>query len=187
MYIGVDGIAKSYTLQNHYYEAISNSVSDYVKEPDSFSVDFTKQIYHLPTWRMDLIPDSSCDLVLCVQVLPELSDRLVKKAIREFQRLLKPGGMLYVFDHGNKWKPGGNLDIDRAIERAGFSLEFRPYVADGRDTHGQIRIYRKRDPEIDQANQSNLKIRFLQFYADADALTGGLLTRLTRFKKQKLG
>lgn len=184
-YVAMEGIAKSYTLQNLYLNALSNHVSDYIDNPESFNLkDNLHQIYHLPTWRYDLLPNNYFDLVLCVQVLPELEPRLVKKMIKEFQRTLKVGGMLYVFDHGKKWKPGGNINIDSIIKQNGFTLEFQPHLADKRDIHGEIRIYRKTDPEILKLNNSNLYLKYKQFYAWLDALLGGKVNQLADFKKR---
>jgi SAM-dependent methyltransferase len=187
-YVGMEGIAKSYTLQNMYYHAISDNVCDYVENPDSFDIkDGKAQIYHLPTWRHDLLPDNHFDMVMCVQVLPELEPKLVKKMINEFHRTLKTGGMLYIFDHAKKWKPGGNIDIDKYVSENGFTLEFKPHLADIRDIHGEIRIYRKTDPEIIRLNSPNLKTRYWQFYAWLDAETGGFVNRLAQIKKKYIG
>src|SRR6185436_2502246 len=123
--VGMDAIPKSYCLQNVYYKALDKKVIDYVEE-QNFKIDFDQNcIYHLPTWRYDLLPSNSFDLVICVQVLPELNATLVKKMIHEFERILKPGAMLYIRDPGSRWKPGSRMNIDDYLSSHGFVLEFR--------------------------------------------------------------
>jgi 2-polyprenyl-3-methyl-5-hydroxy-6-metoxy-1,4-benzoquinol methylase len=182
--VSIEGIAKSYTLQNLYYNNINATFKDYIEHHNNFEFDENTQIIHIPTWRFDLLPDNYFDLVICVQVLPELTSKLVKSTIKTFSKKLKTGGMLYINDHAEKWKPGSNLNIDKFIKENGFVLEFQPHLGDSRDMHGQIRIYRKIDPEIIKLNNSNFKIKYRQFYSDIDTFLGGRITKLVKIKKR---
>ena len=183
--VGMDAVPKSYCLQHIYYKALGKKMIDYCDVPD-LKVDLTGNcIYHIPTWRYDLLPTASFDLVMCVQVLPEINSTLVKKMVVEFERILKPGGMLYIHDHGYKWKPGTQMNIDNYISQNGFVLEFRPHVIDNVDIHGFPRIYRKIDPAVIQSEKPSLKRIVRQQLENADALLGGRLSKLSRSIRNK--
>ncbi|RMG39427.1 MAG: hypothetical protein D6719_13360, partial [Candidatus Dadabacteria bacterium] len=69
VYIGVDAIPKSYCLQHLYYSVTDRPFYDYVVDPTSTVLDDNSRgIYHLPTWRFDLIPDNYVDKIVTVQV-----------------------------------------------------------------------------------------------------------------------
>ncbi|MBL7891061.1 MAG: methyltransferase domain-containing protein [Bacteroidia bacterium] len=180
-YIGMDAIPNSYTLQNLYYNQLTSNVYDYIDSPGSFKFSSGKKgIYHVPTWRSDLIPADSVDMVMCVQVLPELNTRLVKHMLVEFERMLKPGGMLYIRDHYEAWKPAGNFSINSFLNNNGFVLEFKPHIILDKDLHGIPKIWRKADPEVMKSLTRPLKAKIKQLAEDADALSGGLLAKLKR-------
>jgi len=179
-YVGMDAIPKSYCLQNLYYSSLDKPFFDYIEQPD-LTVDFsTNAIYHIPTWRHDLLPDHSFDLVMCVQVLPELNSTLVRKMIAVFDRILKPGAMLYVLDHGVKWKPGGRMNIDQHIMDSGFVLEFRPHVIDDVEVHGIPRIYRKPHPDVVKSQAPTTRKMVRQELENLDAVLGGRLSKLSQ-------
>ncbi|MEM7369280.1 MAG: class I SAM-dependent methyltransferase [Bacteroidota bacterium] len=176
LYIGMDAIPKSYCLQNLYYRSIDPNFREYVDQPAGFSVNLDQPgLYHLPTWRTDLIPDNSLDMVLCVQVLPELNGRLVRHMIDVFQRVLKPGGALYLRDHDQKWKPGYKFNLNHYLPQKGFALEFRPHIVDREDLAGVPRIWRKVDPRVQQSQEQTRKERMRQWVFELDALTNGKL------------
>ncbi|MFN8277452.1 MAG: putative sugar O-methyltransferase [Chitinophagales bacterium] len=179
-YIAMDAIPKSYCLQHLYFKTLNRGVVDYLDNPSAFSLDLNKEsgFYHLPTWRYDLIPSGSLDLVICVQVLPELSSELVRKMISEFSRMLKPGGMIYIRDHKDKWVPAGKVDKDAVLLKNGFVKEYEGHVMDKEDIHGIPRIWRKKDPKVMASQERTDKEKLRQFFADADAFTGGLLSRI---------
>jgi SAM-dependent methyltransferase len=163
VFVGMDGIENSYCLQHLYYSLMGRPLHDYMAVPASFAVKDEPGIYHLPTWRSDLLPENFFDMVLCVQVLQEINEQLVLYMLKTFQRCLKPGGALYIRDHEDVWQPAHTLRLGEMLPDFGFELEFRPYVIDSHphlyaghgtlpDIHGIPRIWRKRDPEYPVTN-----------------------------------
>jgi len=151
--IAVDGIPSSYLTQRAYYSVLGLRVADYLEHRiDGQDVDVAElqddhDVVHLPTWRLDLVPDSSVDLVCCVQVLKELPRQLVLHVLEEFSRVVKPGGSIYVRDHTLHHHPN-MLPIDQLLLANGFVLEFSPQVRDRVDIHGLPRVWRRMDPEL---------------------------------------
>ena len=181
MYVAVDAIESSYCLQNLYYRSITDNVMDYIEDPDNFKFDKNyKGIVHVPTWRFDLIPDNSMDLVMCVQVLPELNSKLITFIVEQFFRVLKPGGCLYIRDHAYTWKPSGQIDVEKHLAKNGFVLEFKAHIINDKDIHGVPRIWRKADPEVIKSQTMDLKAKIKLMYNNADAMTGGLLKKVTQ-------
>lgn len=154
VYVGMDAIELPYCLQNFYYKQFDLPLRDYIEEPGTFRLEEDPGIYHVPTWRSDLLPPDFFDLVICVQVLQEINEQLVRHMIDVFRRCLKPGGALYIRDHDLVWQPAHRLDLNRYLVDHGFVLEFRPYVVDNHpsiggaspDIHGIPRLWRKVDP-----------------------------------------
>ncbi len=154
VFISVDGIPKPYCLQHFYYSNIDRPFYDYVVDDSNFPLNSqSRGIYHLPTWRFDLIPDNYLDKIIAVQVLPELSDLLMKYICDQFRRILKPSGILYIRDHKDLWKPVHQLDIDRYLSENGFTKEFEGHVEDKVDFFGIPRIYRKTNPRVIEQQQ----------------------------------
>lgn len=167
LYCGIDAITKSYLLQNLYYSKLKCPFYDYMDDSDNFKIDQNKRgIYHLPTWRFDLIENESFDLVSCVQVLNELSFSLTVRVLKEFNRILKPGGALYIRDHENHKMVHGK-SIDMLLLKNGFVLEYRLHVSDAIDCHGIPRIWRKIDPEVVANNTKLHKLSFVQIIANS--------------------
>ena len=103
--VGMDAIELSYCLQNFYYSANDLPLYEYITTGE-LDIDADKPgLYHCPTWRWDLLPGNFFDLVICCQVLPELSPELAKFAIHLFLHALKPGGALYIRDHDTSFNP----------------------------------------------------------------------------------
>ncbi|MCD4781587.1 MAG: class I SAM-dependent methyltransferase [Candidatus Omnitrophica bacterium] len=144
-YVGMDAIPLSYCLQHFYYNHMSCSFYDYVISPEKITHPFGKGIYHIPTWRADLLPDSFFDMVICVHVLQELNSKLVNHMIKVFKRILKPGGAIYIQD-AEHWRSRHQLNIEKILLKSGFVLEFKPHIKIGEDFHGIPRIWRKIDP-----------------------------------------
>jgi SAM-dependent methyltransferase len=153
-FTGMDGIETAYCLQNLYYGFFTSRVHEYATDPDRFQIAADEGIYHVPTWRHDLLPSGFYDLITCVQVLAEINETLVKHMLEVFARVLKPGGALYLRDHENRWQPAHKLNVDAILSEMGFRLEFRPDWVDARhdprveqgmqpDVHGIPRIWRK--------------------------------------------
>lgn len=147
--IAVDGIAGAYLTQRAYYAGLGIDFVDYI-DVDDGALDMgalagSTQLVHLPTWRLDLIPDSSVDMVCAVQVLKELPRRLVWHVLEQFARVLKPGGTLYVRDHKQDHNPN-QMPLDDLISAHGLVLEFEPHVHDRVDIHGLPRMWRRLNP-----------------------------------------
>lgn len=146
VYVGIDGLELPYCLQHLYYQSLGLPLHDYVIEKESFEIKDQSGIYHLPTWRRDLLPKSFFDLVTCTWVLPEISERLAKEMVDVFYDVLKPGSALYIRDHDWPYRPVHQNDLNEYLEENGFVLEFRPHIIDKEDLHGTPRIWRKIDP-----------------------------------------
>ncbi|MCX7017130.1 MAG: class I SAM-dependent methyltransferase [Candidatus Sumerlaeota bacterium] len=147
VYVAMDAIPLSYCLQHLYYSHLRSSYSDYVLAASPFRVREEPGVYHLPTWRHDLLPSGFFDMVVCVQVLQELSPKLLLHILDVFWRVLRPGGALYVRDHEGPG-PKNRLILDRCLEAHGFDLEFHAHAVDMKDLHGIPRVWRKPDPEV---------------------------------------
>lgn len=185
LYVGMDAVPKSYCLQHTYYSSLGRPFTDYISNPQIFKIDdHSKGIMHLPTWRYDLLPDNYFNLVSCVQVLPELNSKLQKRMLAEFHRTLKPGGMLYIRDHAQTWRPAGKIDVDEYVRSLGFVPEFTPHIIDNKDLHGIPRIYRKADPAVTESRKVTMKQRLNEMINDADYYSGGILKKLVKKKKK---
>lgn len=153
LFVSIDGIPAPYLTQRLYYQALGLDVVDYIFDmPGAKSLDFGSitdkyDLLHLPTWRTDLLPNDTFDMVCCVQVLKELPPNLVIHLLQEIKRVLKPGGAFYVRDHPQFHNPN-QLPHDHLYLANGFILEFNPYVIDRRELWGVPRIYRKFDPKV---------------------------------------
>jgi SAM-dependent methyltransferase len=149
--VAVDAIPGSYLTQRAYYNGLGLRVSDYLDyfaEGSPFSFDNARQesnVIHLPTWRLELVPTNSVDLVCCVQVLKELPRRLLFYVVGQFARVLRLGGALYVRDHVQFHDPT-HMPVDEILSTSGFVLEFRPHIRDRFDVYGIPRIWRRFDP-----------------------------------------
>jgi len=185
VYVGMDAIPKSYCLQNLYYSNLDVPFYEYIDDSKGFKIDKNKSgIYHIPTWRYDLLPDNSFDLVIAVQVFPELNSKLKRKMLNEFRRVLKPGGMIYIRDHAATWKPEGKLDVDSYLEEIGFVLEFKAHIINDKDIHGVPRIYRKADPEVLKSQTMTFSSKLNQFINDVDKVSGGFVKKLGKKLKK---
>lgn len=142
-YIAVDAIEGPYLLQRAVLEALPDvELIDYMDDPEGFSIEPAApgliRAYHLPTWRLDLVPAGTVDLILCVQVLQELNAALVRFAIAEFARMVAADGRLFIRDH-EFWRPAHKLRISRLLGRTGWRLAARQLALDKVDTHGIAR------------------------------------------------
>jgi len=145
--VAVDAIPACYLVQRLYYRGLGLTVADYIDEDGEF--DYRRafdihQVIHLPTWRMDMIPTASIDLICAVQVLKELYGTALVHVLKEFARILKPGGALYVRDHVQFHRPN-QMPIDEMLSVNGFVIEYRPHVKDGIHVRGIPRLWRKYD------------------------------------------
>lgn len=182
VHVSMDGIPKSYCLQHFYYSQIDRAYNDYVIDASSFSLDEnSKGIYHLPTWRFDLIPDNYFDKILVVQVLQELNEKLVKYVIGEFRRILKPTGILYLRDHGNSWRPAHKLSVDEYLaNQGGFTLEYKMHAVDKEEIHGIPRIWKKTNPKVTEQEKVSVKQKMIETKQQIDSATGGKLKHVLK-------
>ncbi len=186
VFVAVDAIPKSYCLQHLYYSNSGREFHDYAVERDQFNLDEnSKGIYHVPTWRLDLIPDNYFDKILVVQVLQELNEPLVKYAISQFKRILKDTGVLYIRDHMNAWRPTHKLDVDEHLANNGFTLEFKPHIVDKEDLHGIPRMWRKTNPKVVEQAKIDTSQRMKEMRENIDASTGGQLKKIVQKIKGK--
>jgi ubiquinone/menaquinone biosynthesis C-methylase UbiE len=186
VFVAVDAIPKSYCLQHLYYSNSNRELHDYVVEKENFKLDEkSKGIYHLPTWRFDLIPDNYFDKIIVVQVLQELNEPLVKYVLNQFKRILKDTGVLYIRDHMNAWRPTHNLDVDSYLSNNGFILEFKPHIVDKKDLHGIPRMWRKLNPEVIEQEKISVNQRLQEMRENIDATTGGRIKKIINKVKGK--
>lgn len=144
VYVLMDSDEAAYVAQAEYIRRANVlPVRDYVDQPRDFVVSEQSGLYHLPTWRFDLLPPGFFDLIVCVDALPGLPDRLLRHMLPLFHRCLATGGGLYIRDAD---QDAEDHDLDRTLAQLGFVLEFRPYLFPGEDLHGVPRLWRKADP-----------------------------------------
>lgn len=184
-YIGMDAIVNSYCLQHPYYNGLGVPFADYIDAPSTFTFQPKLGIQHVPTWRSDLVPDGSVDLVMCVQVLPELNSRLVRHMLDEFHRVLKPGGALYIRDHAYTWKPTDTFNVEQHLGTNGFDPEFRAHIINDMELHGIPRIWRKALPDVIASRTRAWKQKLDQAVVDVETLTGGGFKRTLKKLKGK--
>lgn len=145
-FIAVDAVPGPYLTQRLYYRALGLDLNDYLDMPDEkFSlVSGREKVNHLPSWRMDLIPENSVDLIIAVQVLRELTPEFLIFALRQFKRILRQGGSLYIRDHIGFHNVNGT-DQDRILHSLGFLPEWQPNWRDQVDVHGVPRRWENPD------------------------------------------
>ncbi len=150
--IAVDAIASTYLTQLSYYRALGLLVWEYLEhqsdEPTQFDVARAMEdhdVIHLPTWRFDLVPDGSVDMVSCIQVIKELPGPLVPDILKFFARVTTACGAVYIRDHQQFHNPN-HMPVDLLLQANGFDREFAPHWRDRIEIHGLPRIWRKVDP-----------------------------------------
>jgi SAM-dependent methyltransferase len=197
VYVGLEAIELPYCLQSYYYSRFDPSFHEYLDEPESFRVTDRPGIYHLPTWRDDLLPDSFFDLVICAQVLQEIPAPLARRVAELFGRCVKPGGAVYVRDHDLATQSIHQVDVNVELKNNGFTLEFRPYVIDNTpwkhdltaDIHGIPRIWRRLDGRypvetLAPDHESIPLQRLRRWLADTDTRYGGFVRRVLQNMRQ---
>lgn len=143
-YLAMDATPLLYCAQRDYLGASGADLSDYVTEG---GIDLDAPIALLPTWRHDLVPDASIDLAMAVEVLPELPAPMLPWVVDFFSRVLRPGGALYLRDQDMRISRN-RIDVAPLLASAGFVLEFRPHLVNGRDLTGVPRVWRRIDPDV---------------------------------------
>lgn len=149
VFVALEAIENSYMVQRFYYGHVPGArFVDYIDAPDEPMAFDAPGIYHLPTWRMDLLPAGHFDLIIAVQVLPELGEALALHLFDTFATWLKPEGALYIRDHDLACLRGNRLDSEALLPPRGFHRELRPLLVDKVDLHGIPRLWRRLDPGI---------------------------------------
>lgn len=148
VFCSMEAIENGYIVQNNYYQlADVANVSEYFDSPDNFQISDTPGIYHLPTWRTDLLPEDFFDLIICVGVLPELNETLLNHLLPVFSKILRSSGAIFIKDHSFDRAARNGMNIDQEIENCNFNLEFVPDLIDLQETWMIPRIWRKIDVE----------------------------------------
>lgn len=115
------------------------------------------KVIHLPTWRNDLIPDHSLDLVLFVWCLSEMSHDAAKVALETCIKKLKPGGFVYIRDeqHSHGWQ------MEKQFLLHGFLPVYQPWMLplDGK-MNGTPRLYRYLPQHLDKRNTAYASLLF---------------------------
>jgi SAM-dependent methyltransferase len=145
-YVATDAVELPYVCQNQYLGSSPYPFVEYLADPARFEIGEVRQstAFHLPAWRFDLLPAGFFDMVLCVQVLPELREDVLFHSLATFHRVLREGGYLYIRDHGDAWRPAHKQSLPELLPGLGFELEFAPRWRDRHDVHGLPQIWRRR-------------------------------------------
>lgn len=147
-YTIVEAIEDSYVVQSAYMKMAADKIlNNYVFHESllgdlNFTSD-TKKLNHLLTFDMDLIPDEYFDLIICSNVLNEITEDAFVYVIKQIERTLKKGGILYIKDHRLGDQCGHQYYDYDVLESLNFALEYRPFVEDFKDIWTVPRIYRK--------------------------------------------
>jgi SAM-dependent methyltransferase len=152
-YVAVDVIRKSYLCQCCYFQHVPLKYHEYLVDREAFIIDDSPGIFHVPAWRWDRVPSNHFDMILAIMVLPEIYPETLFRTLHQFERILKPGGALFIRDHGLVIQSANTEDVAEKLRGLGFVLEFRPYVKDKVDLRGIPRIWRKRVPGTPVADE----------------------------------
>jgi len=144
-FVSVDATESLYLLQNKVYSLLfPDKLREYFYEPQRFLQDnfFASRdtLYHLPTWRLDLLPDKYFDMITCVQVLQEISKETLHYVLSQFRRIIKKGGFLYIRDN-EFWTPTHKIRVGRELFKQGWELVFRYTGEEGKDIEGVPRLW----------------------------------------------
>jgi hypothetical protein len=146
-YIAVDAIEQPYMVQRWVFSQLGLARWDYVDDQAAETSSLEEALrgapgtLHVPTWRLDLVPDASVDLVLFVWSLYEMSGDAARWAMASCERLVRVGGYVYIRDvpHSVSYR----FDPERRLERAGFELVYASHTIAGDELHGRQRLYRR--------------------------------------------
>lgn len=166
----VDAIESLYLLQSEAYRRLfGGRLIEYFTEPafeTALAASPADAVVHLPTWRLSAIPDGSVDLLICVQVLQELTEPTVRYVLREFRRIARPGGLLYIRDK-EFWMPAHKIRVGRALLADGWRLVFRYPGDEGTEIAGVPRLWINAGDDTSKyfRVQARLKRAFLPSYS----------------------
>jgi len=151
-YIAVDCVEVSYLLQNLFLSSMAperfHEYMDYAIERRPFAIETqaANAIYHVPSWKMNLVPDASVDVITSVFVLPEVNDFALLEFVEQARRVVRQGGYIYIRDHLYHNAKSGHLgghrqDTPSLLEAAGFKLIYQGKYRDNIDIYGTPRVY----------------------------------------------
>jgi hypothetical protein len=143
-YVCVDAIEQPYMVQRWVFEQLGLARWDYVDDAEeSFLTAFEERsgAFHVPSWRLDLLPEASVDLVLFVWSLYEMSGAAAAAAVEACTRLVRLGGYVYIRDvpHSVSYR----FDPERRLRQAGFETTYESRTIAGDELHGRQRLYRR--------------------------------------------
>ena len=144
-FVSVDAIESLYLLQNRIYGSLyPDKLVEYFADPEGLRGAMAAltpgRLYHLPTWRMEWLPQASMDLIICVQVLQELDEAILRQVLGAFRRIVKPGGLLYIRDK-EFWTPAHHVRVGRELLRQGWRLIFKYGGDEGTEIGGIPRLW----------------------------------------------
>jgi SAM-dependent methyltransferase len=185
-YVAVDAIEQPYLVQRWVFERLGLARWDYVDDPDADRTSVERALaehsgtFHVPSWRLDLLPDASVDLVLFVWSLYEMSGEAARAAVAACRRLVRVGGYVYIRDmpHSVSYR----FDPERRLREGGFELVYASRTIAGDELHGRQRLYRRMRPEGSGRPRAidALRPRVRRFRATRDALAEGRRQRRER-------
>ncbi|MBI4329590.1 MAG: hypothetical protein HY685_06970 [Chloroflexi bacterium] len=145
VYVGMDAIEAPYLVQNAVYRHLSGiEFREYMDAPESFRIAATPSagtvVYHVPTWRADLLPERFFDLIICSHILQELNERTVRWLIPLFTRTVRDEGALYIRDQ-EFWRPAHRLHVGKMLLAQGWRLAWRFAGEDRKDINGNPRLW----------------------------------------------
>ena len=158
--ISMDCIESSYFLQNHVFKQLGFPLWEYLEESGAPRFDRDAfNVVHLPSWKGDLIPENSVDLMMLVFVISEVSDGAREEFLRTLKRTLKVGGHLYIRDNplAHGW------DFEKRLARMGFKPVLFPWKMTEQEFRGTPRIYRYLPGNINRLNTQYVQSFFAPF------------------------
>ena len=158
--ISMDCIESSYFLQNYVFKQLGFPLWEYLEEPSPppFNADGF-QIVHLPSWKGDMIPGNSVDLMMLVFVISEVSPKAREEFLSMLKRTLRVGGHLYIRDNplSHGW------DFEKRLARMGFKPVYFPWKNPDTEFRGTPRIYRYLPGNITRENTKFVQSFFAPF------------------------
>jgi len=101
------------------------------------------RIAHVPSWHMGSVNDHSQDLVTATTVLNEVGHAAIGHFVSQANRVLRPGGYVYIRDSG-RTKPGRHgIDYESFLASIGYKRVDELKVIHRSNMHGVPRLWKK--------------------------------------------
>lgn len=168
-YHGVEAIPYSYAAQRHFFRFLSPEPGAYfdLVEGENFGImsdgeqkaQITRQEYrirHVPSWKYQLLPDKSMDLVTGTWMLNEVSTSGIIWLLSNAMRVLKEGGYFYIRDSRLLKPKRHQLSYDDILEVLGFEKVIELDVTNRVNYFGVPRVYQKTEhiaPSFDELHE----------------------------------